>query len=198
MAYHTFPEELSPNACLCVNVCQSVWVLCKRNTYRGDINKDKNKETGCQSKRASAVWKLLFFCFPQSPSGNNKPATENGGPCVVFKWGGRARVHTRYSTDIIVGPAHSLAGQVGPQGILGGKKSHVWMILRAIKGEDAVGHQSIALLLSPLSSHPSRLPSTNQAAPPLCQLHLRCFISLSWWLFPPPSLLSSILIASIR
>lgn len=68
--------------------------------------------------------------FPAVAIRSHKPATENGGPCVVSSEV-VARVHTRYSTDIIVGPAHLVAGQVGPRGILGGKRSHFSMILRA-------------------------------------------------------------------
>lgn len=69
----------SEHVCKCVCVCVCVK---ERNTYKGDINKDKNKETGCWSKRAAFCGNSSWQDVSQTPPWH-KPATEKGGPCVV-------------------------------------------------------------------------------------------------------------------
>lgn len=102
-------------------------------------------------------------------------------------------VDTHYSTDIIMTPA-SLMRQTA-EVFLGGKSLSFYP---EGEGKEAEGHR---LVFSPLFSSFLPLisfihPSINTSC--LSSLYLRCFISLSWWLFPPPSPLSSILIASIK
>lgn len=117
---------------------------------------------------------LLLFC-------KRIPAIEKRGPCVVES---EVLVDTHYSTDII----NHVSLTRGSAEVSGGKKN--LSFCPEGEGNDTEGHQS--------GSSPP--PSCHSIHPhvPVSSLYLRCFISLSWWLFPPPSPLSSILIASIR